>query len=172
LACAHEPRDAALIEVLLQTGMCLSELARLRVIDVELPAKISHDPVHVGAVHVLGKGRKDRTVTLNWRACKALKLYLLVRPTVDDPCIFVTKFRTGMSPRAIEYAVAKYLTQAGIARAHVHTLRHTFATHMVRKGTKLDVVRQALGHADLKTTSIYVDLARDVMDKELQANAL
>jgi integrase/recombinase XerD len=54
----------------------------------------------------------------------------------------------------------------------VHTLRHTFATHMVKKGTKLDIVRQALGHESLNTTSIYVDLAREVMDKELQANAL
>jgi len=54
----------------------------------------------------------------------------------------------------------------------VHTLRHTFATHMVKKGTKLDVVRQALGHESLQTTSICVDLARDVMDKERRANAL
>ncbi len=54
----------------------------------------------------------------------------------------------------------------------VHTLRHTFATHMVKRGTKLDVVRQALGHESLETTSIYVELAREQMDKELQENAL
>ena len=68
--------------------------------------------------------------------------------------------------------MARYLAEAQVAHASVHTLRHTFATHMVKKGTKLDVVRQALGHEDLKTTSIYVELAREVMDKELQANAL
>jgi site-specific recombinase XerD len=51
-------------------------------------------------------------------------------------------------------------------------MRHTFATHAVRKGTKLDVVRQVLGHASLATTSIYLDLAQDVMDKDLQEPAL
>ena len=64
------------------------------------------------------------------------------------------------------------LARPAISDHSVHTLRHTFATHMVRRGTKLDVVRQARGHADLKTTSIYVELAREVMDEELQRNAL
>jgi len=59
-----------------------------------------------------------------------------------------------------------------IPRATVHTLRHTFATHSVKKGTKLDVVRKALGHASLATTSINADLAREVMDEEMQKNAL
>ncbi len=58
-----------------------------------------------------------------------------------------------------------------IPRAPVHTLQHTFATHSVKKGTKLDVVRKALGHASLTTTSISVDLARAVMDEEMQKNA-
>lgn len=172
LACAHETRDGALIELLLQTGLRLSEVARLPLGDVELPARISQEPGHTGSVQVLGKGRKARTVTLNWRVCKAIKSYLAVRPKVDDPHLFITKFGRGMSPRAIENAVAKYLRQARIAAASVHSLRHTFATHMVKKGTRLDVVRQALGHESLKTTSIYVELARDEMDKDLQANAL
>jgi site-specific recombinase XerD len=68
--------------------------------------------------------------------------------------------------------VEKRLAEAGIQGASVHTLRHTFATHSVRKGTKLDVVRQVLGHRSLATTSLYMDLAREVMDKELQENAL
>lgn len=72
LAVAHEVRDAAIIELLLQTGMRRSELARLTLADIELPAKISREHGHVRAVHILGKGRKDRTVTLNWRACRAL----------------------------------------------------------------------------------------------------
>jgi site-specific recombinase XerD len=68
--------------------------------------------------------------------------------------------------------VEKYLKEAEIQNASVHTLRHTFATHMVKKGTKLDVVRQALGHESLETTSIYVDLAREVIDNELRQNGL
>ncbi len=68
--------------------------------------------------------------------------------------------------------MAKYLVEASIAGASTHALRHTFATHHVKKGTKLDVVRQTLGHECLATTSIYVGLAREVMDRERQRNAL
>ena len=68
--------------------------------------------------------------------------------------------------------VKKYLKEAGIKGASVHTLRHTFGTHHVAKGTSLRTVQEALGHADLKTTSIYVSLAREVMDKEMQEHAL
>jgi integrase/recombinase XerD len=74
--------------------------------------------------------------------------------------------------RGIELLVSKYLTEAGTPDASVHTLRHKFATHNARRGTKLEVVRQALGHKSLETTSIYVHLAREMMDKELQENAL
>jgi integrase/recombinase XerD len=172
LAVAHQTRDAALIELVLQTGMRLSELARMTVGDLELPAKITKEVDHVGIVRILGKGRKSRTITLNWKACRALSSYLRVRPTVDDPRFFVSKFGHGLSSRAIEYLTAKYLAEAGITGASVHSLRHTFATQHVKRGTKLDVVRQALGHADLKTTAIYIGLAREVMDKELQENAL
>src|SRR5205823_3257203 len=69
LAVAHQVRDAAIIELLLQTGMRLSELCRLTLAQVELPAKISREDGHVGSVRIFGKGRKDRTVTLNWKAC-------------------------------------------------------------------------------------------------------
>jgi len=108
----------------------------------------------------------------NRTACKAIRSSLAIRPKGDDTHLFITKFGHGMGPRSIQQMLEKYLTEAGLRTASVHTLRHTFATHMVKKGTKLDVVRQALGHESLQTTSIYVDLARDVMDKELQANAL
>jgi integrase/recombinase XerD len=64
------------------------------------------------------------------------------------------------------------LSKADISDARVHTLRHTFATHMVRKGTNLRVIQEALGHSSLQTTSVYVSLARDLMDQLLQANAL
>jgi len=64
------------------------------------------------------------------------------------------------------------LDEAGVEQASVHTVRHTFATHHVAKGTSLRTVQEALGHADLKTTSVYVSLAREVMNKELQEHAL
>jgi integrase/recombinase XerD len=171
-ACSHDTRDAAIIELLLQTGIRLSELARLTLDDIELPKRISRNPANTGSVFVHGKGRKERTITLNYKACKALKAWLNIRPDVDTNSLFVSKFLEPMSPRAYEYVVKKYLKEAGIKRASVHTLRHTFATHHVAKGTSLRTIQEALGHADLKTTSIYIQLARDAMNKELQEHAL
>lgn len=65
-----------------------------------------------------------------------------------------------------------YLRKAGLAEASTHTLRHTFATHSAMKGTKLAVLQSALGHESLATTSIYVEMAREQMDKELHENTL
>ncbi|MDP9352546.1 MAG: tyrosine-type recombinase/integrase [Chloroflexota bacterium] len=177
-AVRHETRDGAIVELLLQTGLRLSELARLEVGDVELPARIvapnprTKEPGTTGAVRVQGKGRKQRTVTLNHKACKAIRAYLAVRPPVDDPRLFITKFGRGIGPRAIENVVAKYLRLAGVAGASVHSLRHTFGTQHARRGTKPAVIRTALGHESLATTSLYVDLAREEMERELQEHAL
>jgi site-specific recombinase XerD len=165
-------RDQAIIELILQTGLRLSEVARLHVNHVSLPSKISKEPGFVGSVTVFGKGRKQRSVTLNYKASRAIKNYLAVRPDVEDTHLFLSKFRKGIGARGIEKLVAKYIKEAGIPHASVHTLRHTFATHTIKRGTKLEVVRQALGHGSLETTSIYVHLAREMMDKELQENAL
>lgn len=171
-ACSHQPRDAALIELLLQTGMRLSEVARLTLDDIELPGRITQDPANTGSVVVHGKGRKQRTLPLNYKACRALKAWLNVRPQSESRALFLTKFRQPMSTRAIQRVVEKYLKEAGIANASVHTLRHSFATHHVARGTSLKTVQEALGHADLKTTSIYVSTAKEAMKRDLQNNAL
>jgi len=168
----HEVRDGAIIELLLQTGIRQSECAGITLADIHLPARVSRDEGNVGSLRVHGKGRKDRVVTLNYKACRALKAYLAVRPKVDEEHLFLTKFEKPLGSRSIRNLVTKYLTEAGITEASTHALRHTFATHHVKKGTKLDVVRQALGHESLATTSVYVGLAREVMDQELQQNAL
>jgi len=165
-------RDQAIIELLLQTGMRLSELAALTTADADLPAKVGRDKEAAGSVRLLGKGRKQRTVTLNWKACKALKAYVSTRPESSGPSLFLSKFGFPLGRRAIQDIVSKYLKDAGIEGASVHTLRHTFGTHQVRKGTNLRVVQEAMGHTDLKTTSRYIHLARELMDEQLQANAL
>ena len=173
-AAAYNVRDLAIIELLLQTGMRRAELTTLKVTDIALPARITKDPGNVGSVTIHGKGRRTRTVTLNWKACAALKSYLAVRTKKESesPALFLTKFAKGIGTRSVNNLIVKYLGEAHIPNATVHTLRHTFATHSVKKGTKLDVVRKALGHSSLATTSIYVDLAREVMDEEMQKNAL
>ncbi len=171
LSCAHDVRDGAVIELILQTGLRLSEVAALRLNDLEMPARITREGPP-GAVHVQGKGRKQRTITLNWKACKALQAWIALRPGIEGDWLFITKFKEPLGPRGIQHLVKKHLREAGISGASTHSLRHTFGTHMARKGTHLQVLRKAMGHESLDTTSIYIDLAREQMDKELQENAL
>ena len=170
-ACSHHPRDSAIIELLLQTGIRLSELTRLRVTDVELPRRITRDAETVGRTHILAKGRKTRWIPLNYKACRALKTWLDMRPEATD-ALFITKFGQPIGPRAVQQLVRKHMSEVGISGASVHALRHTFATHHVAKGTSLRTVQEVLGHADLKTTSIYVQLAQEAVKRELQENAL
>ena len=120
-ACSHHARDAAVIEVFLQTGMRLSELAGLTLSDVELPKRITRDIESMGSVRVRRKGGKVERIPLNYKACQALAAYLKVRPKVEHDGLFVTKFKSRMSARSIEYMVSKYLSETGIRHASVHT---------------------------------------------------
>ena len=168
--CNGHLRDRALVELFLQTGLRLSEVPSLTLGDLQLPTESGEGCI--GAVTVTGKGRKRRTVSLNWKACDALRTYLDSRPASKSSRVFLSKSGNSLTSRAIQRMVTKYMSKAGISQASVHTLRHTFATHMVRKGTNLRVVQEALGHTSLQTTSLYVSLARELMDQQLQANAL
>ncbi len=171
-ACSDHPRDAAIIELLLQTGMRLAEVVRVTSYDLELPARITHDSKNVGTLRIQGKGTKNRTLPLNYKACQALRSWLEVRPGSEEQALFVTKFHQPMGPRGLELLVQKYLDEAGIHNASVHTLRHTMATHHVIKGTDLEILRDMLGHADLRSTTIYVSTAKEAVKRAMQNNAL
>lgn len=171
-ACSHHPRDAAIVELFLQTGMRLAELARLEVGDIELPARPTPEPDNVGFARVTRKGGKVDTIPLNFKVCRALKTWLAIRPAVPHEALFVSKFETAMGQRAIQTLVAKYMVEAGIKGASVHTLRHTMATHHVAQGTDLKTVQETLGHADLATTALYVSLAKQTQRRALQEHAL
>lgn len=171
-AAAGHARDTALIELVLQTGLRLSELARLALNEVILPTIDSRVSLPIGHVRVAGRGKRGRTVTLNLRACEALSDYLAEREETGSPALFLTKFGVGIGPRGIENIVTKYCTHAGIRGASVHTLRHTMAVQMLRRGATPATISKALGHASSDTMAIYVGLARDAMDEELQRGAL
>ncbi len=125
--------------------------------------------IAVGHVRVIGRGSHGRTVTLNVRACTALRAYVAARAPSDSPALFLTKFARGIGPRGIENSMTKQCKEAGITGASVHTLRHTMAVQMLKRGATPVILGAALGHASPDTTGIYVDLARDAMDEEMQA---
>ncbi len=152
--------------------MRLSELAPLTLADVVLPKRITRDIESMGSVRVQRKGGKIERIPLNYKACQAIAAYLKVRPKVEHNGLFITKFKTRMTPRSIEYMVTKYLAETGIRHASVHTLRSTMATHHVLRGTVLKTVPVTLGHASLTTTTIYVSLSKRVQKKALQEHAL
>ena len=175
LAARESVRDAALIELLLQTGIRLSEAAALTLDNVRFPQKISADPgAPIGELRVRrGKGNKERRIGLNHKAMRLLQNYLRSRPKAEGTApLFLTKFGQALGPRGIEGVVTKHLAAAGITEASVHSLRHTFATHMVRSGADLRSVQDQLGHANIATTSIYIQTAKEQRDRALQTHAL
>lgn len=171
-AASDHLRDSAIIELVLQTGLRLSEIARLTISDVILPAINPRFSLPVGHVRIAGHGAKSRTVTLNIRACEALSSYLTEREEIGSPSLFLTKFGFGIGPRGIENIVTKYCREARITAASVHTLRHTMAVEMLKRGATPTVVSKALGHASSDTVAVYTDLARERMDEEMQKAAL
>lgn len=170
LAAVQKPRDRAIIQLLLQTGIRLSEVQQLTLEDLNLPKRITRDSL--GTLRILGKGRKTRTVLLNTKACEALATWLGQRPAVATNGLFVSARQRPLSTRQIQYIVGKYLKAAGVKGAGVHTLRHTFATHHIAMGTDLVTVQEFLGHRSLDTTRLYIGLSKRRQAQHIQEHAL
>jgi integrase/recombinase XerD len=152
-------RDRAMMETLYATGLRVSELVGVKVLDVNL---------NEGVVRVhLGKGGKDRLVPLGAEAAHWIDLYVqssrseLAGGKVSD-ALFLTSRAQPMSRQAFWQLIKKYAVIAGI---HVplspHVVRHAFATHLLNHGADLRVVQLLLGHADISTTQIYTHVARE-----------
>ena len=159
------PRDYAILQVFLQTGVRVSELVHLTVADIDL------------AGHTLtvrgGKGMADRTIDLEKRATAALKTWLAHRPKSLHEELFLNYRGEPISERSIRRLVEKYREGAGLTKkASPHTLRHTFASHKARRGVPLRQVQAWLGHKNLNTTQIYVHLDRQDAQKAMEATSL
>lgn len=170
LAVVEKPRDRAIIQILLQTGIRLSEVQRLTLLDTNIPTHITKDSL--GTIRILGKGRKTRTILLNRKACEAIHQWLKERPKADTSALFISTHHQPISGRQIQRIVKKYLTLAGITGASTHTLRHTFGTHHIEAGTDLITVQEFLGHSSLDTTKLYIGLAEKRKAKHIQDHAL
>ena len=150
-------RDRALLEVIYAAGLRVSEVRDLNVTDVNFETK---------ELRVRGKGSKQRVVLIGETAHRALARYLReVRPTLvapdSGPAVFLNRSGGRLSQRSIQAKVRKYSTMTGLRTdVHTHTLRHSFATHLLEGGADLRVVQELLGHASPATTQIYTHVTQ------------
>ncbi len=152
---ALQLRDAALLELLYATGMRISELAGLSMPGLDFKRR---------RLRVVGKGNKERELLFGRAAANALARYLRDgRPqlvTAAGAAVFVNASGRPLSARGARMVVGKWVTRVGIETgASPHTLRHSFATHLLEGGADLRSVQELLGHASLATTQIYTHLS-------------
>jgi integrase/recombinase XerD len=150
-------RDRAMLELLYATGIRVSELVSLNVEDLNLSA---------GFLRCTGKGDKERVIPIGEIAGEVLLAYLQqARPQLlkvhDDPALFLNHLGERMSRQGFWKLLKKYAKLAGIVKDITpHTLRHSFATHLLERGADLRAVQEMLGHADISTTQIYTHVTR------------
>jgi integrase/recombinase XerD len=142
-------RDRAILLLLYTTGLRVSELCALTEADFE------RDPVHI---RVIGKGQRERVVPIRPEVRAEIEAYRTMRTSACD-ALFVSRKGGSLTARGVEFMVQRHARAAGIS-SHVtpHTLRHSCATHLVRQGVALEVVRRLLGHQSLATTQVYLHL--------------
>lgn len=145
-------RDRAMLELLYASGLRVSELVGTKIQDVDL---------QVGFIRVMGKGSKERIVPLGGKAIEWIGKYIQkVRPKLagdaPTPYLFLTDRRTCLTRQEFWYRLKRYAAAAKIKKEiSPHTLRHSFATHLMANGADLRIVQEMLGHADISTTQIY-----------------
>jgi site-specific recombinase XerD len=144
-------RDTAILELFYASGMRRAEVAGVRLADVDLAER---------TIRVVGKGSKERAVVINHAAADAIAAYLRVRPRSADPALFLGRGGKGLTPKHVWRIFRAIYRVSGIQKhATPHTLRHSFATHLVENGVDLETVRELLGHESLATTGVYLQLA-------------
>ena len=159
-------RDRAMLETLYSTGIRVSELVGLELDDIDLPSE---------ALKVKGKGKKERVVPLGSHALAAIRRYMdMMRGDARFPGVwadgkprrplFVNKHGGRLSSRSVRRKLDKYLKQVGLdPTISPHTLRHSFATHLLDNGADLRSVQELLGHQSLSTTQVYTHLTTQRM---------
>ena len=151
-------RDRAILETLYATGMRVSELSSLKTNNVNLD---------IGFLRCIGKGNKERIIPLGKKAIQSIKRYLqfsrmnfLKQKTSDF--IFLSRLGTGLSRQSVWKLIKRYAQEAKIKKSiKVHTLRHSFATHLLERGADLRSVQEMLGHSNISTTQIYTHINKE-----------
>lgn len=157
-------RDVAILVTFLTTGIRLSELVSMNVQSVKRDA-----------FTVIGKGNKERTVYMTDSCREAIKLYLEVRPDLEDEdALFLSSRKQRISTRAVQHRIALMLKRAGFDSSvySTHKLRHTAATLMYKEGVDIRTLQKILGHASVATTQIYTHLDDDLVRQAVNQNPL
>jgi len=155
-------RDRALMESLYSTGIRVSELVGLDIEDIDFIS---------GIIKVFGKGSKERMVPIGEPALKALRAYMDKRRKMkDEAAVFLNKAGRRLTDRSVRRIINKYIRICSISeKISPHSLRHSFATHLLDRGADLRSVQELLGHMNLSTTQIYthvtMDRLKNVYDK-------
>lgn len=156
-------RDKAILEVLYSTGIRVSELTNLNVEDIDFIG---------GTVKVRGKGKKERIVPLGSKAIEALNIYesakkqINIRPFSINYAVFMNKNAKRLTDRSVRRIIDKWIKKSSILK-HIspHTLRHSFATHLLDNGADLRSVQELLGHANLSTTQRYLHVTTESLKR-------
>jgi integrase/recombinase XerD len=147
-------RDRTMLEVLYATGLRVTELVSLTRDNLQL---------NVGYLRVIGKGNKERIVPIGSHAIKWLQLYLSNRKDTN-PYIFQGKEKGHLTRAAFWLIIKSCAKKAGIIKSiSPHTLRHSFATHLLERGADLRIIQEMLGHASIATTEVYTHVATDML---------
>ena len=157
-------RDRAIMETLYSAGLRVSELVGLDSDDIDFIS---------GVIKVLGKGKKERVVPIGEPALKAIRKYIdkrVAKQVRDKDAVFLNKSGRRLTDRSVRRVINKYIKECSIVE-HIspHSLRHSFATHLLDRGADLRSVQELLGHMNLSTTQIYTHVTmerlKDVYDK-------
>lgn len=153
-------RDKAILETLYSTGIRVSELVGINIPDVDFIS---------GLIKVLGKGRVERLTPIGDKAISAIRQYLDARNKQGwgrQTALFLNKFGKRITDRSIRRIVDKYIKAIAIKdKISPHSLRHSFATHLLNKGADLRSVQELLGHKNLSTTQIYTHVSAERLKK-------
>jgi site-specific recombinase XerD len=149
-------RDRAIFELFYATGIRLSELVGLDRDDLDFASQ---------SMRVVGKGEKERVVFFNQTAAEALGEYLKATPRKQPGGpLFLNRYGARISQRGVEKLFANVLAKSGLEKhASPHTLRHSFATHLLEEGSDLVTIKELLGHESLQTTQIYTNISKQRM---------
>lgn len=158
-------RNKAMLELLYSTGIRITELVELKLNNIDFTDEL---------IRVMGKGSKERIIPLGEEAIKYLKLYVnqyrnLILKTKTSNYLFINNFGNKMTRQGFFKILKKECENQGINKnISPHTLRHSFATHMLNNGADLRIIQELLGHSDISTTQIYTHISKEKIKKDYE----